>query len=98
MNLRLKMLVAGNFYWFDNNWHYIRKWDHLKKSITLNALHPQLKQAVIHHANKNFPASEAVMNRCISTLINLSWTEQQLKEKGQALVSAVKKVMAKETV
>jgi len=96
--LKAKNAAAGNFYWFDNNWHYIRKWDHLKQSITLNALHPQLKQAVMHHANKNFTASEAVMNRCISTLINLSWSEQQLKEKGQALVSAVKKVMAKETV
>lgn len=96
--LKSKNILAGNFYWFDNNWHYIRKWDHLKQSTTLNALHPDLKQAVMHHANKNFAASDAVMGRCISTLINLSWTEQQLKEKGQALVAAVKKAMAKEAV
>jgi 8-amino-3,8-dideoxy-alpha-D-manno-octulosonate transaminase len=96
--LRARNILPGNFYWFDNNWHYIRKWDHLKQSITLNALHPQLKQAVIHHANKSFTASDAVMSRCISTLITLSWTEQQLKEKGQALVAAVKKVMLKEAV
>jgi 8-amino-3,8-dideoxy-alpha-D-manno-octulosonate transaminase len=96
--LKAKNALAGNFYWFDNNWHYIRKWDHLKQSISLNALHPQLKQAVIHHANKSFAASDAVMSRCISTLINLSWTEQQLNEKGQALVAAVKKVMLKEAV
>lgn len=96
--LKSKNILAGNFYWFDNNWHYIRKWDHLKQSTTLNALHPDLKQAVMYHANKNFAASDAVMGRCISTLINLSWTEQQLKEKGQALVAAVKKAMAKEAV
>ena len=96
--LKSKNVLAGNFYWFDNNWHYIKKWDHLKQSITLNAMHPQVKQSVLIHANKSFPASDAVMSRCISTLINLSWTEQQLKNKGQALVAAVKKVMARETV
>ena len=57
-----------------------------------------MKEAVIAQANKTFAASDAVMGRCISTLINLSWTEQQLKEKGQALVSAITKVLAKETV
>jgi 8-amino-3,8-dideoxy-alpha-D-manno-octulosonate transaminase len=96
--LKARNILAGNFYWYDNNWHYIRKWDHLKQSITLNALHPQLKQAVLHHANKGFGASDAVMSRCISTLINLSWTEQQIKEKGQALAAAVKKVLAKQAV
>ncbi len=96
--LKSKNILAGNFYWYDNNWQYIRKWNHLKQSTTLNALHPQLKQQVLHQANKNFSASDTVMNRCISTLINLSWTEQQLREKGQALVSAAKKVLAKEAV
>ena len=96
--LKAKNILAGNFYWFDNNWHYIKKWDHLKKSATLNALHPQLRQAVIDQANKNFSTSDAIMSRCISTLINLSWSDQQLKEKGQAIVAAVKKAMAKETV
>lgn len=96
--LRDRNILAGNFYWYDNNWHYIRKWDHLKQSITLNALHPDLKQAVLHHANKDFSASDAVMSRSISTLINLSWTEQQLREKGQALVAVVKNVMSKQAV
>jgi 8-amino-3,8-dideoxy-alpha-D-manno-octulosonate transaminase len=96
--LKSKNILAGNFYWFDNNWHYIRKWDHLKRSLTLNGLHPQHREAVIAQANKNFAASDSVMSRCISTLINLSWTEQQLKEKGNALVSAAMKVLKKETV
>lgn len=96
--LKSKNILPGNFYWYNNNWHYIRKWDHLKQAITLNALSPELKGAVMKQANKDFAASDAIMSRCISTLINLSWTEQQLKEKGQAMVAAVKKAMAKETV
>lgn len=96
--LKSKNILAGNFYWFNNNWHYIRKWDHLKNLASLNALHPQLKEAVQKHANKEFAASDAVMSRCVSTLINLSWTEQQLKDKGQALAGAIRKAIAKEAV
>ncbi|MBL0154702.1 MAG: DegT/DnrJ/EryC1/StrS family aminotransferase [Chitinophagaceae bacterium] len=87
--LKEKGILAGNFYWFDNNWHYIRKWDHLKKGTTLNHLHPELKAAVMHHANKDFSASDAVMSRCISTAISLTWTEEQIVEKGKAIVSAI---------
>ena len=38
--MKAQGILAGNFYWFDNNWHYIRKWDHLKNAITLNSLTP----------------------------------------------------------
>jgi 8-amino-3,8-dideoxy-alpha-D-manno-octulosonate transaminase len=92
--LKAQNVLAGNFYWYNNNWHYIRKWEHLKKSITLNALHPDLKAAVIHHANKDFSSSDAILSRCISTAISLVWTEEQIKEKGEKIVNAVKKVLA----
>ena len=92
--LRARNQLAGNFYWFNNNWHYIRKWDHLKNSITLNALHPEHKKEVIHHAGKDFSSSDAVLGRCISTLITLSMTEAQIKEKGENIVAAIQKAMA----
>ena len=38
--MKAEGILPGNFYWYDNNWHYIRKWDHLKNATTLNALHP----------------------------------------------------------
>jgi 8-amino-3,8-dideoxy-alpha-D-manno-octulosonate transaminase len=84
-------ILAGNFYWFDNNWHYIRKWDHLKKPLLLNALHPDLKAAVVAQSNKNFSASDEIMCRCISTGIGITWTDQQIQEKGNKMVSAIKK-------
>ncbi|MGE5107506.1 MAG: DegT/DnrJ/EryC1/StrS family aminotransferase [Sphingobacteriales bacterium] len=96
--LKEQGILAGNFYWFDNNWHYIRKWDHLKNSVTLNALHPDLKQAVINNTRKEFSASDAVMSRCISTAISLLWTEEQIMEKGEKIVSAIKKVLVKQNV
>ncbi len=92
--MRARNILAGNFYWFDNNWHYIRKWDHLKESITLNHLHPELKAAVIHHATKDFSASDAIMGRCISTAISLSWTEEQVKAKGESMAEVVLGVLS----
>ncbi|MBC7886860.1 MAG: DegT/DnrJ/EryC1/StrS family aminotransferase [Ferruginibacter sp.] len=96
--MRAQGIMPGNFYWFDNNWHYISRWDHLKNSVTLNKLHPDLKAAVIHHANKDFSASDAVMSRCVSTLISLLWTDEQIQEKGTQMVTVIKKVLVEHAV
>ena len=91
-------ILAGNFYWFNNNWHYIRKWDHLKNSVTLSALSPELKAAVMHHANKDFSVSDEIMSRCVSTAIGLLWTDEQIKEKGEKMVSIIKKALSEQGV
>ena len=91
--MKAQNILAGNFYWYDNNWHYIRKWDHLKNSVTLNALHPDLKAAVIHHATKDFSASNAIMGRCVSTAIGLAWTDEQLRTKGEQMMNVIRKVL-----
>ena len=96
--MKAQNILAGNFYWYDNNWHYIRKWDHLKNSTTLNALHPDLKAAVMHHANKDFTASDAIMSRCVSTAIGLLWTDEQLKTKGEQIVNVIRKVLSEQKV
>jgi 8-amino-3,8-dideoxy-alpha-D-manno-octulosonate transaminase len=96
--MKAQGILTGNFYWYDNNWHYIRKWDHLKNAITLNHLHPELKEKIIHHANKDFSASDAVMSRCVSTAISLLWTEEQVKEKGERIVNVIKKILSANSV
>jgi len=96
--LKAQNILAGNFYWFVNNWHYISKWDHLKNAVTLNSLHPDLKAAVMHHATKDFAASDAIMSRCISTAIGLAWTDEQLKTKCDQIASVIKKVLSEQKV
>ena len=96
--LKAQGIVAGNFYWFDNNWHYIRKWDHLKQGVTLNALSETHKAAVMKQANKDFAASDAMMSRCISTSISLLWTEEQIKEKGEKMVNVIRKILSELSV
>ena len=84
-------ILAGNFYWYDNNWHYIRKWDHLVGAVALNKLGEAQIQALRRLRPDTFMASNAIMSRCISTAISLSWTPEQIAEKGSRIVSVVKK-------
>jgi len=91
-------ILAGNFYWYANNWHYISKWDHLKNATTLNRLSDVQQNALLKLKETSFAASDAVMSRCISTAISLLWTEEQIKEKGEKMVAVIKKVLASATV
>lgn len=95
--LKAQGILAGNFYWFNNNWHYIRKWDHLKNATSLNRLHEDQEQALARLKTQDFSASDALLSRTICTSISLLWSEEQIKEKGEKLVSIVKAVVAKQT-
>jgi 8-amino-3,8-dideoxy-alpha-D-manno-octulosonate transaminase len=92
--LKAQGVLGGNFYWYNNNWHYISKWDHLKNGDFLNPQHHSITEEVRNYATQSFPASDLIMSRCISTAISLLWTEDQINEKGEKIVAAIKKVMA----
>ncbi len=92
--LREAGLLPGNFYWYNNNWHYIRKWDHLKNALTLNSLSPELRARIESEANKDFSASDAIMSRCVSTSISLMWTEDQIREKGTRMSEVIRKAIS----
>ena len=96
--MKAQGIAAGNFYWFDNNWHYIRKWDHLKSATALYPLYAEQRDALLKLADQDFSASDAVMGRCICTSISLLWTEEQVKEKGEKMVAAIQKVLATQSV
>jgi 8-amino-3,8-dideoxy-alpha-D-manno-octulosonate transaminase len=92
--MKAQGVLAGNFYWYKNNWHYISKWDHLKSADFLNRQGHEITEKLRSYATQTFPASDAIMSRCISTAISLLWTEDQLKEKGEKMVASIKKALA----
>jgi len=92
--MRSQGILAGNFYWYKNNWHYISKWDHLKKAHLLNGQSHAITEKLKSYATQKFPASDAIISCCISTAISLTWTEEQIREKGEKIVAAVQKVLA----
>jgi 8-amino-3,8-dideoxy-alpha-D-manno-octulosonate transaminase len=92
--LKAQQIFAGNFYWYEHNWHYIRKWEHLKKEKTLNRLNEDQINALKRLNTQDFSKSDAIMSCCISTAIGLSWTDEQLREKTNRLSAAIKKVLS----
>ena len=91
--MKAEGILAGNFYWYANNWHYIRKWDHLKQAITLNRINSEQETALKALQQAEFPVSDAIMSRCVSTAISLVWTDEQIKEKGEKMVACIRKVI-----
>src|SRR5664279_1109375 len=94
--LKAQQAFAGNFYWFEHNWHYIRKWDHLKSEKTLNRLNTAQTAALKKLSTQDFSRSDEIMGCCISTAIGLSWTDAQLHDKAARLTTAIKKVLSKQ--
>lgn len=86
----LKAAGIVNFYYFDNNWHYIRNWEHFKQSRSMSRFSQELEAAMKVYATKEFPASDALIKRCICVPVNISWSETEIKERTEKLVNAVK--------
>ncbi len=73
--------VDGCFYWYDNNWHYLRQWHHLKQMLVAAKLPVQLYEDGPTYDSVRTPRSDAIMSRTISMLIKLSWTPAEVEER-----------------
>jgi 8-amino-3,8-dideoxy-alpha-D-manno-octulosonate transaminase len=85
-------------YWYDSKWHYIRKWGHLKNGSWMNRLYNDQKKEILHYSNQAFQVSDAIMSKCISIAISLSWTEVQTKERGKRIADVINKIVVANTV
>ncbi|WP_452229111.1 DegT/DnrJ/EryC1/StrS family aminotransferase [Lacinutrix sp. MEBiC02404] len=83
--------VCWNY--FDNNWHYVRKWNHLKDAKSLFPLSQEIKDSLAVLSKKTFPQSDHYIGRNISCLIKLSWTEEEVKLRAEKMVSSIKKAL-----
>lgn len=84
--------VDGVFYWYDNNWHYHRRWEHLKGLKSLGALPAETARRTREANDRDFPDSDAWMGRCLSVLIKLSWTEEEVRRRAAALSNVLQEV------
>jgi len=89
----LKAAGLPAMYWYDNNWHYIRRWDHLKSGASLTRWPDDLRRSLSQIAAKPFPASDLVMSRAISTPVSLAWNDAQLSDRAEKLTHAVRSVL-----
>ena len=81
--------IDGCFHYYDNNWHYMRKWEHLKNIKTLiSNLMKTLEKGLKYLKTKTFEKSDYYIGRNLSCLIKLSWTEDETKERARKMVKS----------
>ncbi len=81
--------VPGCFYWYDNNWHYPRRWDHLRDLRTagrspLTLLDPAPDLSVL-----DIERSDRIISRTISMLVKLSWSDAELDSLHARIAAAL---------
>ncbi len=82
--------IDACFHYYDNNWHYIRKWQHLKEIKTLYKLSNEVKEGLSNLKEKEFPMSDHYIGRNISCLIKLSWTEEEVSQRASLMEKCIK--------
>lgn len=86
--------VDGCFHYYDNNWHYIRKWAHLKELKTLYPIPQEVREGLKYLHDAKFDQSDHFIGRNISCLIKLSWTEEEVKNRAEKMVMVISGLLA----
>ncbi|MDO1500400.1 DegT/DnrJ/EryC1/StrS family aminotransferase [Winogradskyella maritima] len=81
--------VDACFHYYDNNWHYVRKWEHLKDMKSLFPLSEEVRNGLNYLGSKTFPQSDSYIARNISCLIKLSWTEDEVRQRAQLMAKII---------
>lgn len=85
--------VDACFYWYDNNWHYIRQWNHLKKLKSAARLPIKLLEHCPDYSDLKLFESDRIMSRTISMLIKLSWTPEELDRRIEKITDVLRKYL-----
>ncbi len=80
---QLNEKVGGVFYWWDNHWHYLRNWDHIKQLKAPSRL-PIHDMPHPDYETVSLPQSDAIISRTLSMLISLKWTDEDIEARINA--------------
>jgi 8-amino-3,8-dideoxy-alpha-D-manno-octulosonate transaminase len=90
--------IAENFaengiaspYWYANNWHYYKEWHHLKEMKRSSKLAFELADNLPDYKNLVLEQSDNIMKKTISMQIMLSWSNEDIEKRIQAIQKSFK--------
>jgi len=85
--------VDACFYWFDNNWHYYRRWEHLANLNALGKLPQEVYNQLPDYTKANFSQSDHWVGRTISSLIKLGWTEAEVTQRAEKMARLIRSTL-----
>jgi 8-amino-3,8-dideoxy-alpha-D-manno-octulosonate transaminase len=83
---------VGTAYWYRNNFHYLRNWEHLQGLKSAYKLPVRLLEDTPDYAAIRLPRTDDIMSRMQMIEIRLSWTQEELdgiKAKTQGVLKEV---------
>lgn len=86
--------VDACFYWYENNWHYYKKWEHLKNQTSLGKLPEEVRNGLQDFEKTDFSQSDSFLGRNISCLIKVGWSKEEMLERSKKIAEAVKSALA----
>ena len=85
--------VDGCFYWYDNNWHYYRKWEHLLHRKSLGKLPEEVIRQLPDFEKEDFSLSDHWVGRNLSCLVKLGWSDEEVENRARTMVEALRPIL-----
>jgi len=82
----------GTFYWYDNNWHYLKNWHHFKNMDFPMRIAQSNLEYFPDYNKISLPQSDNIISRTISMLVKLSWTEEQISKRCSIIEQTIKEI------
>jgi 8-amino-3,8-dideoxy-alpha-D-manno-octulosonate transaminase len=83
-------------YWYDNNYHYFRNWEHIKHLKSAARLPVTLLKPSQDYSELKIPKSDDIMSRLISIQIKINWTENEIKGLKERITKAFSESLEKD--
>ncbi|MDR3332096.1 MAG: DegT/DnrJ/EryC1/StrS family aminotransferase [Synergistaceae bacterium] len=84
--------TEGVFHWFDNNWHYVRNWDHFKNRKFISPVSSDILKGMKDYSKVKFKSDE-LLSRCVSISMKMGWKDGGAQRAAQNAARAIKSVL-----
>lgn len=91
---RLKEEEIPSAYWFDNNWHYIKKWEHFKNLKNAKWLYEEQRSLLPDYANQDFSVSDEIISRVVTIPLSLGWDVEKTEKIGNKIIEITESLKA----
>lgn len=79
--------LEGVSYWYDNNWHYLRRWEHLKNLASAAKLPQHLYDHVPDYNALDLSRSDSIMGRTVCIQVKIGWSPKDLEDRVKIIRS-----------
>lgn len=84
---------AGTAYWYNNNFHYIRNWEHLRALKSPYRLPTTLLEHCPDYGRVELPGTDAIMGRMQMFEIRLSWTRDEVDALSEKIHGVLTRIL-----